>query len=222
MMLLALDTCTDIATLGLWADGVLLAEAAFPARHTLARRLLPRLEWMLDDAGMAKTAIDAIAVGIGPGSFTGVRIGPAMAKTLAWSLGATLVGVSTLEALAHPMRGVEGVLIAPVVNARRGQVYTALFRGEGGALRRITDDLALDPDAFQALLHEHRGTAPILATGLPDGLSPAFFADVPGIALVRGAVTPHALAALGAARLAHGEADDPRTLAPVYLRAAAD
>lgn len=224
MLIVTIETCTDTSTLGLVRDGAVLAEAAFPARHTLVRRLIPRLEWLLAEAGLSRADLQAVAVSLGPGSFTGVRIGLAAAKTLAQWGKIALAGIPTLEALAYPYREYGHALLVSFINARRQQVYAACFRGEGGALLRLTSDLALSADPFHEEIRRHRGdTERVLLVGQDDGIAPAFRAGVPGeVSVVRTLVTPHALAALAEARLATGETDDPMTLAPIYLRGAAD
>ncbi len=211
-MLLTIETCTDTSTLGIVHEGAVLAEMAFPSRHTLVSRLLLRLDWLLGEAGTSKDKLEGIAVSLGPGSFTGVRIGAAAAKVLAPALGIPLVGVSTLQAIAWPFRGLAGHTLVPVINARRGQIYTAQFRG----IERLSADAALSPEPFAAAL---KGKSPLLLgalEGLGEGFNPG------GYPVIRALVTPHALAALAAERLARGESDDPLTLAPVYLRAPAD
>lgn len=224
MLILTIETCTDTSTLGLVRDGVVLAEAAFPSRHTLAKRLLARLEWLLVEAGATRQEVEAIAVSLGPGSFTGVRIGAAAAKTLAQWQQLPLVGVPTLEALAYPYRGCADTLLAPMINARRQQAYVALYREDGGTLRRVTADLALSAEPFHDTLRQHIADMErIIMIGQLEGLPAAFREELPhGACIVRSLVTPHALAALAEERLAHGEQDDPMTLAPIYLRSAAD
>ncbi len=221
--ILTIDTCTDLSTLGVVRDGVVLGESAFPSRYTLAARLLARLEWLLGECGVTRGDVAAIALSLGPGSFTGVRIGAAAAKTLAQWLPVTLVGVPTLEALAYPYRDFRDALLVPIINARRQQAYCALFRGEFGALQRQTPDLVLGADGFDDLLAQHTaGVAHTVLIGLTDGL-PAPFLHAPGAPQpLRSTVTPHALAALAADRLARGDHDDPLTLVPIYLRSAAE
>ncbi len=224
MLILTIETCTETSTLGLVRDGTVLAEAAFPGRYTLARRMLLRLEWLLRECELSKADIQAVAVSLGPGSFTGVRIGAAMAKTLAQWQQIPLLGISTLEALAYPFRACRHSLLAPVINARRAQVYLALFYSEGDMLLRQTADLALSAEPLTALLREHRGAfCQTLLIGVTEGLPDALQHQFTGsIATVRSLVTPHALAALAQQRLDRGEQDDPMTLAPIYLRSAAD
>jgi len=113
MVILAFDTATDVATSALVADGEVLGE-----RGSRAATLLEDVDALLRQAGMQTRAIDALAVGIGPGSFTGVRIGLSTARGLALALGVPVAGVSTLDALAA---GAPGAL--PVIDARRREVF---------------------------------------------------------------------------------------------------
>ncbi len=221
MLIFTIETCTETSTLGLVRDGSVLAEAAFPSRYTLAKRLLSRLSWLLDECDLTIGSLTAVAVARGPGSFTGVRIGLAAAKMLAHELRIPLVGISTLEAIAYPFRELGDVLLAPMINARRQQAYLALFHGEQGQLHRRTPDLLLSAEPFAELVRVQAAVGQrTLLIGQVDGLPAAF--HVPGAAAMRALVTPHALAALARIRLECGEADDPMTLAPLYLRSAAE
>jgi len=224
MLLLTIETCTDTSTLGLVRDGTVLAEAAFPSRYTLAKRLQLRIDWLLAECELTKTSLDAIAVSQGPGSFTGVRIGVAAAKAMAYWLHIPLAAVSTLEALAYPFRHVPNALLVPLINARRQQAYTALFHGENGVLHRQTTDLLLSAGPFTELLRTQAlGDSLLIFIGQIEGLPRTFLQDLPRPpASVCSPVTPHALAALALARLERGEQDDPLTVTPIYLRSAAD
>jgi tRNA threonylcarbamoyladenosine biosynthesis protein TsaB len=113
MLILAFDTATDVATSALVADGEVLGE-----RSSSAVTLLEDLDALLRQAGAHTGQVDALAVGIGPGSFTGIRIGLATARGLALALGTPAAGVSTLSALAA---GAPGAV--PVIDARRGEVF---------------------------------------------------------------------------------------------------
>lgn len=224
MLILTIETCTDTTTLGVVADGAVRVEAAFPSRYTLVKRLLTRLDWLLAEAGVTKEQLEMIVVSLGPGAFTGVRIGVAAAKTLALWLNIPLVAVPTLEALAYPFRHCEHALLVPLVNARRQQVYVALYRGEQGTLHRLTADQVLGAEAFAELLSQQvEQTIPKLFIGQLEGLPEAFRELYNATnCTVRSLVTPHALAVLGAERFARGEVADAMTLAPIYLRNAAD
>jgi tRNA threonylcarbamoyladenosine biosynthesis protein TsaB len=179
---------------------------------------------LLAEAEVRREDIAAVALSLGPGSFTGVRIGAAEAKTLAQFQGIPLLGISTLEALAYPYRDMEDVLLVPMVNARRQQAYVALYRAVRGELQRITPDMLLAAEPFAELLQSQQpGFTRTLLLGQLTGLPTGFTTNLPGASsVVRSLVTPHALAALAAARLERGEQDDPMTLAPIYLRGAAE
>ena len=139
MKILAVDTSAKTATAALSEDGVLIAEASVKT-ETHSSTLLPMIESMLRFAGCALRDLDAMAVTVGPGSFTGVRIGVAAVKGLAFADGIRCVGVSSLEAMAYNFAGIEGIVV-PVIDARRGMVYAAVFRtGADGSVRRLTED----------------------------------------------------------------------------------
>lgn len=168
-LVLAFDTATDrcALALGRWqADGLHpFAVADFEAPRAALGRLLPAVRDMLVSEGLTPLDLCEVVVGRGPGSFTGVRIGVATAKGLAHGLGVPLYGAGTLDAVAwgYAAAGVEG-LLGVVGDAMRGEVYPALFRLEGGAAWRLTDDrVAHPPDvaAEWAALDE----TPLLAGG---------------------------------------------------------
>jgi tRNA threonylcarbamoyl adenosine modification protein YeaZ len=118
LLLLSMDTATDVATACLWRDGAVVYESLSRGRSTAAQRLLGDVHHLLESAGSAPQDIDAIVVGTGPGTFTGLRIGLASARALGFALGAPVHGVCTLEAL---LRG-DGVDVA-CIDARRGEVF---------------------------------------------------------------------------------------------------
>jgi len=124
-------------------EGRLIAQNMQHAGLTHSKTILPMIHALLDGLGMTAADVDKIAVAKGPGSFTGIRIGVATAKGLAWALDKPLIGVSTLEAMAHQAKHLGQGLITPVMDARRAQVYNALFRADGDKLIRLTEDRAI-------------------------------------------------------------------------------
>lgn len=142
MKILAVDSSAIVASAALCEDGKLLAEYTLNNKNTHSETLLPMIESLLSFFSLKIEDIDAFAVSSGPGSFTGVRIGAATVKGLAFASGKKCVGVSTLEAIATNLRFHKG-LICPVMNARRSQVYTALFRSDGEKLTRLMPDCAM-------------------------------------------------------------------------------
>ncbi|MDT9723843.1 tRNA (adenosine(37)-N6)-threonylcarbamoyltransferase complex dimerization subunit type 1 TsaB [Xylanibacillus composti] len=137
--ILALDTSTALLSTAILVDGEVVAERHSAAERNHSIRLVPAIEELLAEAGMTAADLDGIAVGSGPGSYTGVRIAVTVAKTLAWSLQLPLVSVSTLAALAlggkqNYARGQGApVWVAPILDARRENVYTGLYALWDGA-----------------------------------------------------------------------------------------
>lgn len=153
MLTLGLDTTAGTAATAIVQDGKLLCEYTMNCGNTHSTTLLPMIENMLSLLGKKPVDIDLYACAVGPGSFTGVRIGAATVKGLAQPYDTPCVPVSALAALAQNLVGREGIL-CPVMNARRQQVYTALFDGDGTKIRRLQEDCAISVDALAAQLRE--------------------------------------------------------------------
>jgi tRNA threonylcarbamoyladenosine biosynthesis protein TsaB len=151
MKILSLDSSAVVATVALCEDERLLAEYTLNNGNTHSETLLPMVESVLTLYGIRADEIDLFACTSGPGSFTGVRIGAATVKGLAFGRDVPCVGVSTPEAIAENLSLLTG-LICPVMNARRGQVYTALFRSDGERMTRLMEDSALSIAELDELL----------------------------------------------------------------------
>ena len=142
MKILAFDSTAITASAAIAEDEKLLAEITLNNGNTHSQTLLPMAEALFKMLSITADDIDIFACSEGPGSFTGVRIGAATVKGMAFGRGKACVGVSTLEALAYNLRGYEGI-ICPVMNARRQQVYTAIFESDGKSITRISEDEAI-------------------------------------------------------------------------------
>ncbi|MBQ8432274.1 MAG: tRNA (adenosine(37)-N6)-threonylcarbamoyltransferase complex dimerization subunit type 1 TsaB [Clostridia bacterium] len=154
MKILALDSTAQVATVALCEDERLLGEYTINNGNTHSETLLPMVESILQFFSITPADVDLFAISAGPGSFTGVRIGAATVKGLAFAHNKPCVGVSTLEALAYNLIGTNG-LICPVMNARRKQVYTALFRCKDGIQERLLPDSALSIEELDGILKEY-------------------------------------------------------------------
>lgn len=170
MKILALDSTAQVATVALCEDGHLLAEYTVNNGNTHSQTLLPMVEDVLKSFELTPAEIDLFAVSAGPGSFTGVRIGAATVKGLAFGLDKPCIGVSTLEALANNLGVCRGI-VCPVMNARRKQVYTAIFRSDGETLERLLPDSAIAIAELDSILATYRDE-PIYLVG--DGYDVTF------------------------------------------------
>lgn len=159
MIVLAVESSAVAASVALQKDERLLAEMTLNRGNTHSENLLPMVEALLTRLDLTIDDVDLFAVSVGPGSFTGVRIGVATIKGLAFGKNKPCVGVSTLEALAENLAFLSDGLICPVMNARRNQVYTALFRGKA----RLTPDMAISAEELEERLAAY--TEPVLFVG---------------------------------------------------------
>ena len=156
MITLAIDTATPHGRFALAEDGRLLAYQPHNVQGSYADALLPVVDGVLNEAGRTLDEVDLVAVTLGPGSFTGVRIGVATAKALAWALDAQLAAVSTLEAMAAEMLAGEPArqLAVPVLDARRGEVFGAIYRRRGVWVEELAAPACLHPDRWWERLCE--------------------------------------------------------------------
>ena len=151
MKILAVDSSSKTASAALFEDRRLTAQFSVKT-ETHSAVLLPMIEDMLKAAKTSVRDMDLLAVTVGPGSFTGVRIGVSLVKGLAFADRTPCVGVSTLEAMAHPFGGTEGLAV-PVIDARRGTVFTALFRTKAdGSVTRLTEDAQMSLGELMTVL----------------------------------------------------------------------
>ena len=151
MKILAVESSSKTASAALLEDRELIAESSVRT-DTHSAVLLPMIEDLLRAAKTSVGDLGFLAATVGPGSFTGVRIGVSTVKGLAFAGHIPCVGVSTLEAMAANFAGIEG-LVVPVIDARRGTVFTALFRsGADGSFRRLTEDRQMPLDGLMELL----------------------------------------------------------------------
>ena len=164
MKILALESSAVAASVAVSEDGALIAQSYQRSGLTHSRTLMPMCRDLLENCGLTLGEMDVVAVAAGPGSFTGLRIGVATAKGLAWPGDKPCAGVSTLEAMAWPLAHLEGDLCA-VMDARRHQVYNARFQAEGGRLLRLCPDRAISIDELAAELLSREKTQILVGDG---------------------------------------------------------
>jgi len=217
VLILALDTSSKAASCALWREGVLLGESFLNCGLTHSQTIMPMVQGLLCAASVSLDEVDRYAVSVGPGSFTGLRIGLSAVKGMAMAADKPCAPVSTLEALAWNLCAFRGI-IAPVMDARRAQVYTALFQSDGALPRRLREDAALPIPALGRRLQD-LGDTPVMLVG--DGA--AMCLEALGGASARLLIAPeplrHQRAGSVAAVAAHtGAAVGAAQLEPAYLR----
>ena len=215
--ILALDSTAEVSSVCVCEGEKLVCEITVNTGNTHSQTLLPAVEQTLKMAEMSVNDIDVFACSTGPGSFTGVRIGVATIKGIAYGKGKPCVSVSTLEALAYNLIGNEG-MVCPVMNARRSQVYNALFECEGGNLKRVCDDRALAISELDEELSSK--TEPIYLSGdgyeiTEKGFEKTKISYVPERQRYQSAYN---VAQIALKKYELGEYVDDATLAPIYLR----
>ena len=151
MKILALETSAKAVSAAVSEDGKILCSGYQDTGLTHSRTLMPIVEHILKNTGLTAADMDAIAVAAGPGSFTGIRIGVSAAKGLAFAADKPAVGVSTLAAMARNVAFCDGLVVC-AMDARRQQVYNALFQAKDGQLTRLTPDRAISLEELAAEL----------------------------------------------------------------------
>jgi tRNA threonylcarbamoyladenosine biosynthesis protein TsaB len=217
-MLLAIDTATNFAGIALYSQGQVWAEEMWHSAMTHSVELMPRIQRMLSTHRVAVESLTAIGVSLGPGSFTGLRIGLAAAKGLAMPHRFPLIGIPTLDVMAYPHQKA-GQPVWAVLQAGRGRIGVACYgRGEGGEWAQIVAptlttfeelcNLAVEPAIFTGEIDDQ-------AAGLlRERLGEAATIPTPALRLRR----PACLAELAAMRLVQNDVDDLATLVPIYLQ----
>ncbi|MFD1413319.1 tRNA (adenosine(37)-N6)-threonylcarbamoyltransferase complex dimerization subunit type 1 TsaB [Oceanobacillus jeddahense] len=139
MKILAMDTSNQVLSVALLDDKQIISEVTTNIAKNHSVRLMPAVEKLMKDVNVTPSELDRIVVAKGPGSYTGVRIGLATAKTMAWALNIPVIGVSSLETLAYQGLLFDGI-ICPFFNARRGLVYTGAYQWKNETLETVMDE----------------------------------------------------------------------------------
>jgi len=156
MLILAVDTTSSTGSTALLKGKKLLSEIDIDSPITHSERLLPTIQFILRTNKLKIKDIDAFAVAVGPGSFTGIRIGLSMIKSFSFASGKPVVPISTLEAFAFKLIRDRNRLLCPVLDAKKGEIYAALFKSEGDKLLEIVPQGVYVPDRFLSSLPSHR------------------------------------------------------------------
>jgi tRNA threonylcarbamoyladenosine biosynthesis protein TsaB len=170
---LALDTATDAMTIAIFRDGLLVGGSTSPSERNHSNRLLPAIQELMTQLQIPMRKLSGIAVGQGPGSYTGIRIGITVAKTLAWSLRIPLIPISSLEAMAYGVVGTNDVVgVIPMINARRGRAYTAFYMNNGDSWTCQATDGIRSMEQFFEDLKAGDSSYKVILTGDVDDFLP--------------------------------------------------
>jgi tRNA threonylcarbamoyladenosine biosynthesis protein TsaB len=210
MRVLAVETSSLAGGAALLDGDLLVGQSLLDVRATHSERLMLAVDRLLADAGWTVRDLEGLAVAVGPGSFTGLRIGISTVKGLALALAIPIAPVPTLDAMAATLP-FAALPVCPVLDARKNEVYASLYRWDGVAMRRAWDYLALAPDDLARRLVE-----PVILLGDAAGAvrSPHARLAPP----THRAPSPATVGLLGSARLRAGDTVAPADLVPIYLR----
>lgn len=220
MQILAIESAATTASAALWKDGLIAAEYTVDFQKTHSQTLLPMIDTIMTMVQAEKKELDAVAVSSGPGSFTGLRIGAATAKGICQALNIPLVPVPTLEGMAYQCFDAASY-VCPIMDARRNQVYTALYQFAGGEFIEVLEPRAEGIDRLAERLNEMEMPVLFLGDGVPvhqeylkeQMQTPVLFAPAHMNRQRAGAVASRA-----AVLLAEGKGIDGADFAPEYLK----
>jgi len=216
--LLCFDTATPRVSVALGADGTAVGEVQLAHGRRHAEQLVPAIGYLCDELRVEPSQLAGIGVGLGPGLFTGLRVGVTTAKVMAQALRIPVVGVPSLDLIAYPLRH-SARLVVTVVDARRHEVFYALYRPVPGGVQRVSEYEVATPDDLVGELAAHGGELLLAGDGallhrdVFEGLEKAELAG-PASASPNAA----ALVELATARFEREEFCAPSDLRPLYLR----
>ncbi|MDI3480955.1 MAG: tRNA threonylcarbamoyladenosine biosynthesis protein TsaB [Tepidanaerobacteraceae bacterium] len=226
MYILGIDTSSMVATAAVMSPDKLMAEYIVNNKKNHSEKMMQVVDRVLQDSGISLADLDVVAVAVGPGSFTGIRIGMACAEGMAHALEKPMVGINTLDGLAYNLMG-ETRLICPVMDAQRGQVYTCFYRWEGGKLKKLSEYEVIKAKDLLARLSSRKEQTVVLGDGLTvlaratdDGGQKVWGVDSL-IAAAHPALSMPRASSIAAAALdeyARGKIDTCYTIKPFYIR----
>ncbi len=220
MRILGIESASLTASVAVVTDEEMTAEYTMTHKKTHSQTLLPMIQEIVNMAEIDLKSIDAIAVSAGPGSFTGLRIGSATAKGLAMALKLPIISVPTVDAMAYQCWRAD-CLICPIMDARRGQVYTGIYRFDNGAFQVVLEETAMELERLMEQLNEMNQTVLFLGDGVPvyrETIQKLASINVEFAPAFMGRQRAGAVATLGMEYFKQGIYEDASTHTPVYLR----
>jgi tRNA threonylcarbamoyladenosine biosynthesis protein TsaB len=218
MKILGIDTSGYANAIGIVDETQILADFTFEARNDSLEKIVANIDFVLREANLTLENIQGFGVGLGPGSWTGIRVGVTVAKILAFSASKPVSGVPTLEVLAYNARNIPGI-ICPIINAGAGDtIYAAFYRTTDGTISRIGEYYVGDIQGLSEMVKEPTTFVGTEAQAYRQLISQVL--NPPNIALeaVEGVPRGATVALLAATRLERSDIDDVLSLAPLYLK----
>jgi tRNA threonylcarbamoyladenosine biosynthesis protein TsaB len=212
-LVLAIDNSIDFLNIALSLEDVLLEERRIKGTLPPSQVLPGQVSGMLSGHGYGVRDLALVAVTLGPGSFTGMRVAVAFSKGIALGCAIPLIGVPTLDVLAAPFSFMEGHYLLPLIDAKKGEIFTALYRVNRGVVERLTDYRAVKPGEVRAMVQ-----TPCLCFGTGARLAEAFVAGVGGVTIIKDAffrISGESLAREALKRAADGPSEE---IKPIYGR----
>ncbi len=221
MLVLALETATERASAALVAGAEVGAAWHAETAGDLCRRFAPEIARLVARGGLDFDEVELVAIGLGPGSFTSLRIGLATAKAVALAREVPLVGASSLEALAWRNKSEYDGLLCPILDAKRGDLYASVYRTAGPAMRQVEAEMVVKPEALAAKLSPYHDEPVTFFGRFEAEQARAIKTTSPsGWRVLTGPVYPQAeaIAELGRSRYESRGADELASLRPIYVR----
>lgn len=217
MRLLALETTGDVCSIAAVRDGRPAAVLTFAHEMQLSTRLIPFIDHVLHTAGWQIGEVDAFAVGLGPGSFTGTRVGVMTAKTFAQVHAKPIVGVCSLDILAAEYTFIPHQVVCAVIPARKGEVYACVYEGGFDVPQPLSERAVYTPHSLHDILLPFIGGDIVLVGSVPVDLQQVL-ADYPVCLAPVEYPRAETLGRMAIALLEQGQRDNPLTLVPMYLK----
>jgi len=217
MKVLGIDTSGYANAIGVIDDDRIMADFTFAARTDSLEKIVSNIDFVLKKADLLLEDIQGFGVGLGPGSWTGIRVGVTVAKILAYSTNKPVSGVPTLEVLAYNARNIPA-LICPIINAVRDTVYAAFYRMKNGNLIKASEYYVGDLQGLSKMVKEPTVFVGTGALAYSQLISQALGSSGIGIEAIEDVPKGSTVALLAANRLKRGKSDDVLSLEPLYLK----
>ena len=218
MIVLGIDTSGYANAVGVADGDRILADSVFSARTDSLEKITSNIDSVLKEAGLRLEDVKGFGVGLGPGSWTGIKVGVTVAKILAYSTGKPMCGVPTLEVLAYSARNNRGQICPIIYAGTRDTVYAAFYRSQNGAVSRMSDYYVGDLPGLSKMVKESTVIVASEAESYRRLISQSIGSADIDIKAVEGVPRGATVALLAAVRLERGESDDVLSLEPMYLK----